>query len=370
MAAYRIALFGVLCGMSVMVSHAALCPADSQTADEPANPKPKVIGQAGAGTSLQSIHEDYARQLLLLERQRLDRLGQLAARQAPTEAAKTYEQLFRLAIANNLFTDAEAAANEALKPPNAAPPVVQFLAHTIDLIASVDRGDFDSSTAKLRSLIEVTSRRQSREVPGPALDTSALLAICQAYHGRLIQGNRFDVARNACNLVLKASDNPAVREFCTRRIGQLDLIGNPAPAIEGTDLDGKPFSLAKLKGNVVLVVFWASWCVPSSAEVSALTQTYDAYRDRGFRIVGINLDPQQNDGPKLDTVMPNIRRFVLDHNIPWPNLVNGTGAHDYASAYRVSEIPANILVGRTGDVVTLDLGAKNLDSVISQQSAK
>ena len=85
--------------------------------------------------------------------------------------------------------------------------------------------------------------------------------------------------------------------------------------------------------------------------------------------MGINLDSQQNDGPKLDTVMPNIRRFVLDHNIPWPNLVNGTGAHDYAKAYGVSEIPANILIGRTGDVVHLDLGAKNLDSVVSQQCA-
>ena len=175
MTAYRIALFGVLCGMSVMVSHAALCPTDSQTADEPANPKPKVIGQAGPGASLQSIHEDYARQLLLLERQRLDRLGQLAARQAPTEAAETYEQLFRLAIANNLFTDAEAAAKEALKSPNAAPPVVQFLAHTIDIIASADRGDYDGSTAELRSLIEATSRRKSSDTPGPALDTSALL---------------------------------------------------------------------------------------------------------------------------------------------------------------------------------------------------
>jgi hypothetical protein len=145
--------------------------------------------------------------------------------------------LFRLAIANNQFTDAEAAAKEVLKSPNAAPPVVQFLAHTIDIIASAD-------------------------------------------------------------------------------------------------------------------------------------QAYDACQNRGFRIVGINLDSQQNDGPKLDTVMPNIRRFVLDHNLPWPNLVNGTGALDYAKAYGVSEIPANILISRTGDVVHLDLSAKKLDSVVSQQSAQ
>ena len=72
--------------------------------------KPKVVRPIVAGGSLQSINEDYARQLLELERQRLERLGQLAARQPANEAAETYEELFRLAIANNLFREAEPAA--------------------------------------------------------------------------------------------------------------------------------------------------------------------------------------------------------------------------------------------------------------------
>ena len=368
MIAFRIALFSVLCATNVMLSHAPLSPIDSQEGNAPAQTDPKVLGPAGVGASLQSIHDDYARQLLLLERQRLERLGQLAARQAPKEAAETYEQLLRLAISNNLFTEAEGAAKQILKSPKTAPPVVQFLAQTVDIIASADRGDYDGSLAELRSLIEATSEhRRSSAAPGTALDTSALLAICEAYHGRLIQGNRFDVARSACQLVLKESDNPAVKAFCTRRLGQLDLIGNPAPAIEGTDLDGKKVSLGDLKGNVVLVVFWASWCVPSSTEVAGLAQAYNTYQNRGFRIVGINLDTLQSEGPKLATVMPNIRRFVLDHNIRWPNLVNGTGAQDYAKAYGVSDIPANVLIGRDGSVVHLDLTARNLESVVAQQ---
>ena len=67
------------------------------------------------------------------------------------------------------------------------------------------------------------------------------------------------------------------------------------------------------------------------------------------------------DSPKLAIVMPNIRRFILDHNVRWPNLVNGTGAQDYAKAYGVSDIPANVLIGRDGKVAHLDLTAKNLD---------
>ena len=119
----------------------------------------KRLGPTGSQVSVQSIHADYARQLVLLERQRLERLGQLAARQAPKDAAETYEQLFRLAIATNLFTEAETAAKQILKSPKNVPPVVQFLAQTVDIIASADRGDYDGSLVELRSLIVATSER-------------------------------------------------------------------------------------------------------------------------------------------------------------------------------------------------------------------
>ena len=195
------------------------------------------------------------------------------------------------------------------------------------------------------------------------------MTICEAYYQRLVQGDRFDIARSAFQLVLKETENPTIKGFCAARLNQLDLIGKPAPAIQGTDLDGKPIDLAGLKGNVVLVVFWASWCVPSSAEVAWLDQAYSSYQGRGFRILGINVDTLQKDAPKLETVLPNIRRFVLDHNVRWPNLINGPGAQDYAKAYGVADIPTNILIGRDGNVSHLDLSRKNLDSVIARSVA-
>ena len=83
-------------------------------------------------------------------------------------------------------------------------------------------------------------------------------------------------------------------------------------------------------------------------------------------MLGINVDTLQRRGPKLETVMPNIRRFLLDHNVRWPNLINGTGAIDYAKAYGVTEIPSNVLIGRDGNVVHLDLSRKNLDAVVAR----
>jgi peroxiredoxin len=364
----RIALLGLVLSMNLAIlpSSAVPCQAGSFDQDDDASSKPKVLTTGGVGSSLLSINEDYARQLLQLERQRLERLAQLAARQTPKEAALTYEQLFRAAIANNLFREAEPAAQHVLR--SASAPVTQFLARTIDIIASADRGAYDESLSELRAVIDSVS--QPARPATVALDTSALLALCEAYFQRLLQGDQFDAARTAFQLLLKESNNPAVKGFSARRIAQLDLIGKPAPAIVGNDLDGKPVSLADLKGNVILVVFWASWCVPNSAEVAALDQVYSTYHSRGFRVIGINVDAMQTDGPKLETVLPNIRRFLTDHNVRWPNLINGTGTNNYAQAFGVTEIPSNVLIGRDGNVIHLDLSpSKNLDSVIGRSIA-
>jgi thiol-disulfide isomerase/thioredoxin len=244
---------------------------------------------------------------------------------------------------------------------------VSFLAQTIDIIASADRGNFDESLAELRRVIESQSERNqpARGTP-PVIDTRALLTICEAYYQRLLQGDRFDIAKTAFQLVLKQSENSTIKGFCASRLNQLAMIAKPAPAIQGNDLDGKPVDLAALKGNVVLIVFWASWCVPSSAEVAWLDQVYTTYQPKGLRILGINLDPLQKENPKLDTIMPNIKRFLIEHNVRWPNLINGTGAADYAGAYGVAEIPTNVLVDREGNVIHLDLSRKNLDRVIAR----
>src|SRR5207245_2757710 len=162
---------------------------------------------------------------------------------------------------------------------------------------------YDESLADLRRVIgERSERVRPAEAPAALLDTPSLLAICGAYYQRLVQAGRFDVARKAFQLVGGESSNPAVKEFCAGRLHQLNLVGKPAPPIQGTDVDGQPVSLAGLKGNVVLVVFWASWNQPNAAEVAWLDQAYQTYRNRGFRILGINVDTLQSGDSKLETV--------------------------------------------------------------------
>jgi len=326
---------------------------------------PKAAGSARADKNIQAIDEDYDRQLLQLDRSRLERLERLAARQEPSAAAATYERLFRLAIAGNLFHDAEAAANDVLKHGTSSPQT-NALAHLVKIIAEADRGAYEQSLQSLRQAVTESTQERKATAARASLAPGEVIGICEAYYQRLVEGNQFQIAREAFRLVLEQSHGPAVRNFLTGRLKRIELVGKPAPPIQGTDLDGKAFNLANEKGKVVLVVFWASWCLPNATQIPWLEEVQDAYHDRGLRVVGINLDAQQDGGRKLETVLPNIRRFLLDHNVRWPTLVNGSEQRDYASAYGISDIPANVLIGREGAVVQIDLSRRNLESVVSR----
>ena len=135
-------------------------------------------------------------------------------------------------------------------------------------------------------------------------------------------------------------------------------------------LDGKPFRLEDAKGDVVLVVFWATWCLPVAEEIPWLEETYQTYRDRGFRIIGIDVDAAQSDVVDPKSVIPNVRRFLVEFNIPWPTLVNGQGDKDLTRAYAIAEIPANVLIGRDGKVIHLDLVGPKLDKAVGEAVAQ
>ena len=326
---------------------------------------PKSGSTPKVDAELQAIDEKYNRELLQLDQRRLEELGRLAASQKPDRAAATYERLFRLAITADLFRDAEKAAAKVLEQGTPSPATLA-LAHLVKIVAQVDRGDAEQSLQSLRQAVADSTRERPATEGRAVLAPSEVIAICDAYYQRLVDGNHFQVAREAFRHVLEQPYDPAIKEFVASRLKRIELVGKPAPPIQGTDLDGKEFNLAAEKGKVVLVVFWASWCLPNAAQITWLEQTQDAYHKRGLEVVGINLDVQQDRGEKLETILPNIKRFLLDYNVPWPTLVNGTGDRDYAKAYGVADIPANVLIGRDGIVVQVDVSRRNLETVLTR----
>jgi thiol-disulfide isomerase/thioredoxin len=341
-----------------------VAPGQAQRPDAPRAANPAQAAAVPADASIQAINDDYDQQLLQLDRQRLERLGRLAGRQKPADAAAAYEQLFRLAIAGNLFREGEAAADTVVQ--NGTPSsTTAGLAHLVRIVARADRGAFEDSLDCLRQALAPRQQEgQAGGVRNALLTADELVGISEAYYERLVHGGQYAIALKALRLAHDEARDPTVKDFLRSRLARVELVGKPAPPIRGTDVDGKPFDLAALRGKLVLVDFWASWCHPSSAEVEWLEQAYVAHRDQGFEIVGINLDTLQDGGQKLETVFPNIRRFLLDLNIRWPTLINGADTRDYAAAYGITDIPANVLIDRNGNVVEVDLVRKNLEPVL------
>lgn len=124
-----------------------------------------------------------------------------------------------------------------------------------------------------------------------------------------------------------------------------------------TDLDGKKVDLAALKGKVVLVDFWATWCGPCVGELPNVLKAYEAYHDKGFEIVGISLD---QDKDKLTS-------FVKEKKMVWSQYFDGKGWENALSTkFGIHSIPATFLIGKDGKVAATNLRGPALEEKLAE----
>jgi thiol-disulfide isomerase/thioredoxin len=111
---------------------------------------------------------------------------------------------------------------------------------------------------------------------------------------------------------------------------------------EGTTIKGKSFRLKDLRGKVVLVDFWATWCHPCMEEMPHVAELYQQYHDQGFEIIGVSSD---NDRAELAS-------FLQQHTeMPWQQLFSaGNGWHPLTRKFGINSIPRMLLVDRNGNL--------------------
>ncbi|MCD9615694.1 TlpA family protein disulfide reductase [Chryseobacterium gleum] len=138
-------------------------------------------------------------------------------------------------------------------------------------------------------------------------------------------------------------------------------IGKKAPEITMTKADGTAFSLSTLKGKIVLIDFWATWCAPCVEEQPELRTLYDTYSDNvknnQFEILGISLDRNKESWQKA------IDRFGIN----WIQVSDlKFWKSPVAKLYEVDELPFNIIIDGQGTILAKNLHGKDLEEFLKK----
>lgn len=127
-----------------------------------------------------------------------------------------------------------------------------------------------------------------------------------------------------------------------------------------TDSHGKKVDLATMKGKVVLIDFWATWCGPCVKEVPNVVSTYNKLHEKGFEIVGISLDSDK----------AALAKFTKEHGMTWPQYFDGKAwKNAISSKFGINSIPAMWLVDKEGKLVSTNARG-GLEAEVEKQLAK
>jgi peroxiredoxin len=120
----------------------------------------------------------------------------------------------------------------------------------------------------------------------------------------------------------------------------------PAPDFTLTDANGQSVTLSDLRGQVIMINFWASWCGPCRQEMPLLEQIHQRYEPLGFTLLGVNVEKNPADG----------QAFLKERPVSFPVLYDPE--NDISKLYDVVAMPSTVLIDRQGNVRYLHHGYK------------
>jgi thiol-disulfide isomerase/thioredoxin len=133
-------------------------------------------------------------------------------------------------------------------------------------------------------------------------------------------------------------------------------LGRPAPEIVVERMDGKNLSLSSLRGSVVLLDVWASWCIPCKQELPMLDAIADRLRDRGVEVLAVSIDQDRE----------NVQKFLRSRPLPSVTVAHDPGGA-IADTFQPEKMPTSYIIDRHGTVRHVNSGFEPADAKVIER---
>jgi thiol-disulfide isomerase/thioredoxin len=249
---------------------------------------------------------------------------------------------------------------------------------TDELAKEIDEAVAATGDESLKAEGLFVKARSTLMTPNP--DMKAVLAAVNAYAAVAPKGDRraasllFQAASQTLDNAEKVAledrilkDYPAMADRVKGIRHQREGVGKPFELTFNEAITGKPIDVQKdLKGKVVVVDFWATWCGPCVAEMPTMKKLYAEFKDKGVEFVGVSLDQPEESGKGLTA----LKTFVAENEIAWPQYYQGNfWQSEFSMSWGINAIPCVFIVDKAGNLYSTEARGK-LEELIPELLAK
>jgi thiol-disulfide isomerase/thioredoxin len=159
--------------------------------------------------------------------------------------------------------------------------------------------------------------------------------------------------------VLRDYPDARATRYTAGKIKQVEGMNRPFKLEFNDAIGGETISMKKLRGKVVVIDFWATWCGPCVAEMPHMKELYAAYADKGVEFVGISLDQPEDKGG-----LEKLRKYCDENNISWPQYYQGNyWQSEFSTGWGINSIPTMFVVDQKGNLHSVKARGK-LDEML------